>query len=163
MKQAIVLDLVTSDAHFKTLLATLEAFNGACQYVADIAYEQRTANKIALQPIVYNEMRSRFGLSSQMAVRAISKACELYKLDKRVHVRFRPHDDMILDQRLVSFKGVTHVSVLCLPGRQLVPYRFIEYAPARSDRVPGQADLLLSDGAFRLQVCIDMPTAPPLP
>src|SRR5579859_1397696 len=162
MKQAIVLHLQTNDAQYQTLMATLEAFNAACQYVADVAYEHRTSNKIALQPLVYNEMRARFGLSSQMAVRAISKACEIYKLDKRVHVRFDPHDDMILDQRLLSFKGLTHVSVLCLPGRQLVPYRFIEYASAREDRIPGQADLLLCQDFFRLQVCIDMPTAPPL-
>jgi hypothetical protein len=98
-----------------------------------------------------------------MAVRAISRACDLYKQDKRVHIRFRPHDEMMLDSRLVSFKGVTHVSVLCLPGRLLVPYRFLEYGPARPDRVPGQADLSLCQDLFQLHVCIDMPTAPPRP
>lgn len=142
-------------------MKTMEAFNEACQYVADIAYQHRLANKIALQPMVYHELRSRLGLSSQMAVRAISKACETYKQDKRVHVRFAPTDAMILDHRLLSFKGLTHVSLLCLPGRQLIPFRFVGYAPIRTDRIAGQADLILNDSTFSLEVCIDLATPPP--
>jgi putative transposase len=90
IKQVIVLKLEPSPEQHAALLSTMEAFNAACQYVADIAYEKRLANKIALQPLVYGALRERFGLSSQMAVRAISKAVEAYKRDKRVHVRFKP-------------------------------------------------------------------------
>jgi predicted transposase len=161
MKQTLVIRLETNTAQRQTLLATLEAFNRACQHVADVAYDNRLANKIALQPLVYNDLRNRYGLSSQMAVRAISKACEAYKPDKRVHVRVPAHDPMILDQRLLSFKGLTHVSLLCLPGRQLIPFRFVAYGPARPDRIAGHADLILKDNIFVLHVCIDMPTAPP--
>jgi hypothetical protein len=96
-----------------------------------------------------------------MAVRAISKACEAYKPDKRVHVRIPAHDPMILDQRLLSFKGLTHVSLLCLTGRQLIPFRFVSYARARHDRIAGHADLILKEDSFLLHVCIEMPTPPP--
>ena len=161
MKQTLVIRLETTAAQRQTLLATLEAFNRACQHVADVAYDNRLANKIALQPLVYNDLRNRYGLSSQMAVRAISKACEAYKPDKRVHVRVPAHDPMILDQRLLSFKGLTHVSLLCLPGRQLIPFRFVAYGPARHDRIAGHADLILQDDIFVLHVCIEMPTPPP--
>jgi putative transposase len=161
MKQTLVIRLEINAVQRQTLLTTLEAFNSACQHVADVAYDNRLANKIALQPLVYNELRNRFGLSSQMAVRAISKACEAYKPDKRVHVRVPPHDPMILDQRLLSFKGLTHVSLLCLRGRQLIPFRFVAYAAARHDRIAGHADLILKDEVFLLHVCIDMPTPPP--
>src|SRR6202044_1801530 len=99
--------------------------SGACQRVGDVAYDNRLANKIALQPLVYNELRTRYGLSSQMAVRAISNACEAYKNDKSVHVRFDLHDPMILDPRLVSFRAPTHISLLCLAGRQYIPYRYV--------------------------------------
>jgi predicted 3-demethylubiquinone-9 3-methyltransferase (glyoxalase superfamily) len=51
--------------------------------VAEKAFELHTANKIelqkiVLQKIVYHEIRDKFGISAQMAVRAISKACEAY-------------------------------------------------------------------------------------
>src|SRR5205085_8414835 len=123
MRQAVVIKLEPNPRQREALLTTMEAFNRACQYVADVAYERRVANKIALQPIVYGELRSRYGLSSQMAVRSLSKACEAYKQDKRVHVRIDLHSAMIFDQRIMSFKGLTDVSLLCLPGRQLIPFR----------------------------------------
>jgi len=123
MKQVIVLKLEPSPEPHAALLATLEAFNAGCQHVADMAYERRLANKIALQPLVYGTLRERFGLSSQMAVRAISKAASAYKRDKRVHVRFKPHGAMVYDERIMSFKGLTHVSLLTIGGRQLIPIR----------------------------------------
>jgi predicted transposase len=160
MKQTVVLQLEPTPAQFRALQETMEAFNLACQHVADVAYEHRTSNKIALQPLVYGELRKRFNLSAQMAVRALSKACEAYRKDKRVHVRFDPQDAMIFDQRILSFKGLTEVSLLCLSGRQRIPFRFVTYQAARPDRVKGQADLILQEGKFRLEVCIDLPTGP---
>lgn len=160
MKQTVVVRLEPDGEQFKRLLTTMEAFNKACQQVADVAYEQRTSNKIALQPIVYMNLRNEYGLSSQMAVRAISKACEAYRHDKRVHIRFDLHDGMIFDQRLLSFKGITDVSLLCLEGRELIPFRFVAYTTARVDRAVGQADLLLEENTFFLHIYIDMASAP---
>src|SRR5579862_7072214 len=160
MRQAVVLKLEANPPQHQAVLETLEAFNRACQAVADLAFEHRLANKIALQPLVYNELRTRYGLSSQMAVRAISKACEAYKLDKRVHVRFDLHDPMILDPRLVSFRAPTHISLLCLSGRQYIPFRYVQYTEARPDRIIGQADLMLQEDVFLLHVCIDLAVAP---
>jgi IS605 OrfB family transposase len=161
MKQTIVLKLEPSPEQHAALLSTLEAFNAGCQHVADVAYEKRLANKIALQPLVYGTLRERFGLSSQMAVRAISKAVEAYKRDKRVHVRFKPHGAMVYDERIMSFKGLTHVSLLTLAGRQVIPLRYGAYQAARLDRRQGQADLVYRDGAFYLYVTIDLPAPPP--
>jgi putative transposase len=160
MKQVIVLKLEPSPEQHAALLATMEAFNAGAQYAADVAYEKRLANKIALQPKVYGELRARFGLSSQMAIRAISKAIEAYKRDKRVHVRFKPHGAMVYDERIMSFKGLTHVSLLTLAGRLLVPLRYGSYQEARMDRVKGQADLVYRDGIFFLYVTIELPTPP---
>jgi putative transposase len=162
MKQVIVLKLEPDPSQHAALLSTMEAFNAGTQLAADLAYEKRLANKIALQPLVYGELRARFGLSAQMAVRAIAKAVEAYKRDKRVHVRFKPHGAMVYDERIMSFKGLTHVSLLTVRGRQLVPLRFGAYQAARLDRAKGQADLVLRDGAFYLYVTIDLPTPPPV-
>ncbi len=160
MKQVVVLKLEPGIAQRQELLTTMQAFNQGCEYVGSLAFQHHLANKIALQPLVYQELRARFGLSSQMAVRAISSACEAYKSDRACAPRFEPFDPMILDARLMSFKGLTDVSLLCLTGRQLVPFRFARYQAARPDRIAGQADLILEDDAFVLHVHIDLPSAP---
>ncbi len=162
MKQVIVIKLEPSQEQYKALIATVEAFNRGCQYAADVAYEKRLANKIALQPFVYGTLRSEFGLSSQMAIRAISKAVEAYKRDRRVHVKFDLHGAMVYDPRIMSFKGLTQVSLMCLGGRELVPMRYGAYQAARIDRARGQADLILKDGTFYLYITVDLPSAPPV-
>ncbi len=162
MKQVIVIKLEPSQEQHQSLLNTVEAFNLGCQYVADVAYEKRLANKIALQPFVYGTLRSEFGLSSQMAIRAIAKAVEAYKRDRRIHVKFDKHGAMVYDPRIMSFKGLTQVSLMCLGGRILVPMRYGAYQAARLDRAKGQADLILRDGVFYLYVTIDLPSAPPV-
>lgn len=166
MKQVIVIKLEPSQEQYQALLKTVEAFNRGCQYAADVAYEKRLANKIALQPFVYGTLRSEFGLSSQMAIRAVAKAVEAYKRDRRVHVKFDLHGAMVYDPRIMSFKGLTQVSLMCLKpgglsGRELIPMRYGAYQAARLDHAKGQADLILRDGTFYLYVTVEMSTPPP--
>jgi predicted transposase len=105
-------------------VATLERFNAACNAIAEIAFREHVANKIALQKIVYYDVRERFGLSSQMTVRAIAKVAEAYKRDKTIQPTFRPHGALTYDERIMAWKGLQHVSLLALEGRQLVACRF---------------------------------------
>ena len=162
MKQVIVLKLDTTPQQHQALLQTVEAFNRGCDYVAEVAFQKRMANKIALQPFVYGTLRADYGLSSQMAVRCISKAVEAYKRDKNIQPTFAPHGAMIYDERIMSFQGVSHVSLLTLTGRELIPLRFGDYQATRIDRRKGQADLILRGGIFYLYVTIDLPTPPPI-
>jgi len=111
----------------------MEAFNRGCDYVVELAFKKRLANKIAIQPFVYGGLRADFGLSSQMAIRAIAKAIEACKETK-----------------------------LTLTGRELLPLRFGAYQAARIDRAKGQADLILRDGVFYLYLTVEMPTPPPI-
>src|SRR5205823_5857362 len=105
-------------------------------------YEKRCAHKVALQPMVYGTLRERFGLSSQMAIRAISKTVEAYQRDKRVHVRIQPHGAMVYDERIMSFRGLTHVSLLSLHGRLLIPLR----CGAIAQGAPGRRGLTAPKG-----------------
>ena len=163
MKQGIVLKLEATPEQHHAMLETVEAFNRGCDHVAEAAFAKRLANKIALQPFVYGTLRAEYGLSSQMAIRAISKAVEAYKRDKTIQPTFHPHGAMVYDERIMSFRGVSHVSLLTLSGRILVPLRYGDYQAARIDRRQGQADLILRDATFYLYVTIDLPTPPPLP
>jgi len=86
MMQTLKVKLDTSAENNRALLETMHQFNAACNYVGEKAFELHTANKIELQKIVYRDIREMFGISAQMAVRAISKSCEAYKRDKRVSI-----------------------------------------------------------------------------
>jgi putative transposase len=112
--------LAPSSEQHAALVATLERFNAACNAIADIAFRERLANKTALQKIVYYAVRERFGLSSQMTVRAIAKVVEAYKRDTTIQPTFRPHGALTYDERVMSWKGPEHVSLLALDGRHLV-------------------------------------------
>jgi putative transposase len=162
MKQVIVVKLEPTAEQAASLIETMQAFNRGCDHVAAVAFEKRQANKIAIQPFVYGALRADFGLSSQMAIRCIAKAIEAYKRDKNIQPSFDPLGAIVLDDRLMSFKGLSHVSLLTLQGRILVPMRYGAYQAARIDRAKGQADLVFRGGVFYLHLTIDLPTPPPI-
>jgi putative transposase len=161
MKQTIAVKLVPSADQAGVLLATMERFNAACDAIAEVAFQRRLANKIALQKLVYYDTRERFGLSAQLTVRAIAKVVDAYKRDKTIRPRFRPHGAVCYDQRILRWLGVEAVSLTTLEGRIEVPIRFGAYQAARLDRRQGQADLIWRDGTFYLYATIDTPEPPP--
>ena len=73
MMQTLKVKLETTLEQSTALLETMHQFNAACNYVAEKAFELHTANKIELQKIVYHEIRDKFGISAQMAVRPYPK------------------------------------------------------------------------------------------
>jgi len=162
MKQTIAVKLEPNEQQSQALRLTMEAFNLGCDYVAEVAFKKRLANKIAIQPFVYGTLRSEYGLSSQMAIRAIAKAIEAYKRDKNIQPAFDPHGAMVYDHHIMSFRDLSHVSLLTLSGRELLPLRYGAYQQARMDWVKGQADLILRDGTFYLYLTVDLPSAPPI-
>ncbi len=139
----------------------MHAFNAACNSVAALAFAEQTANKFALQKLVYGELRTTYQLAAQLAIRAISKASEAYKRDKSIQPTFQPEGALVYDERVMSFKGLLTVSLLTLSGRILVPFQVGNYQQARMDAIKGQADLLYRHGMFYLAVTLDVPTPTP--
>jgi IS605 OrfB family transposase len=131
--------------------------------VAEVAFAHHLANKIALQKLVYYDIRRRFGLSAQMAIRAIAKVTEAYKRDKKIRPTFRPHGAMVYDERICNFPTVDRVSLLTLDGRVMLPFRFGAYADAMMQRRRGQCDLLFRTrtDTFYLAVTVDAPEPTP--
>jgi len=116
-----------------------------------------------LQKLTYSTLRTTYQLAAQLAIRAISKASEAYKRDKRIKPTFRPLGALVYDERAMSFKGKTAVSLLTLSGRVLVPLRLGSYQQARFDRRKGQADLLYRHGTFYLAVTLEVAEPTPAP
>jgi putative transposase len=156
-----MLKLAPSPEQAASLEATMRACNAAADRVAEVAFEHRTANKINLQKIVYAGLRADYGLSSQMAVRAIAKACEAYKRDKNIRPTFRPLGAIQYDQRILTWKGRDAVSILTLAGRILVPVVYQgRWLATTGTTVRAQADLIVRDGKWYLAVVIDVPEPP---
>jgi putative transposase len=162
VKQTLLVKLEPTVEQADALRRTLEAFNAACNFLAGVAFALGSANKYKLQHEAYHSAREKFGLSSQMAVRAISKVCEAFKRDRTKRPEFRPHGALPYDERFMSWKGLDRVSLLTLTGRVLVPVRFGAYQAARLDRRQGQADLIFRDGKWLLAVTVDAPEADPM-
>ena len=162
VKLTLQLQLLPSADQKRMLLATMEQFNAAASHAARVGFDAQRFSQPSIHALCYRELRERFGLSSQMAVRAIGKAVECFQRDKKHCPRFRPYGAMTYDQRLMSFKGMDKASLLTLEGRQIVPLIYGEYQKARFDRIKGQCDLIFRGGKFYLLASIDLPDKAPI-
>jgi putative transposase len=155
------LKLAPSPEQAEALLATMRACNAAAGRAAEVAFEHKTANKVRLQKLVYYALREEFGLSAEMAIRSISKACEAYKRDKTIKPEFRPLGAVAYDQRILSWKGRDAVSLRVLGERIIVPviYRG-RWLGTTGTTLRGAADLIYRDRKFYLAVVIDVPEPP---
>ena len=162
MKLVAIAKLLPTPEQSGSLLATMERINSACEWLGERAFEAQTANKFSLHHLYYHDLREQFGLSAQMAVRAISKVCEVYKRDRRKQPHFKPHGAVAYDQRIMSFKVGDTVSLLTLVGRIVVPFVAGAYHHARLEGVRGQADLVFRRNKWFLYVSVEVPSAAPV-
>lgn len=143
------------------MLATMRACNAAANQAANVAFQHRTANKITVQKLCYYDLRYAFGLSAQMAILAVHKACGAYKRDKAKQPVFRDTGAIAYDPRILSFKGRDAISILTLDGRIIVPIVYQgRWTQGPENRIRGQADLVHRDGMFFLAVVIEVPEPP---
>src|SRR5215813_11922165 len=122
MKLTLQIQLLPEKQLADQLKSTIEWFNAACSWLAEQAFEMKTANKITLQQHFYYDLRGRFGLSAQMAAICIRHVGGAYSRDKSVLPVFRPDAAMPYDSRILSFKGIDRVSILTLEGRIIIPF-----------------------------------------
>jgi len=167
MQLSIKVKLVPTQEQKEILLETIEAYNEACNFVSKIAFENKTASIVKIHHICYYDIREKFNLSSQMAVRVVGKVADAYKIarNKKLNLKkphkFAKHGAVVYDQRILSWKGLEKVSILTLKGRQVIPIILGEYQqtkliyPRR-----GQVDLLYKNGEFYLIPVIDVPEPP---
>jgi IS605 OrfB family transposase len=162
MKTIIQVKLQPTLEQTAALIATMERFNAACNYISAIAFEKKCFSKFSLHKIVYYDVKERFELTAQVVVRAIGKTIDSYRLDKKVQHSFRKHGAIIYDQRIMSFKGVNKVSLWTIDGRQTIPMIYGEYQKARWFQRKGQADLVYKDNKFYLLISVETEEQPPI-
>jgi putative transposase len=163
VKLTLQLQLLPDTRQAKRLLETMEHFNRAATFAARCGFDGKVFSQPSIHKLAYAEIRAQFGLSAQMAVRAIGKAVECFARDKTKCPIFKPHGAITYDERIMSFKGVDKVSLWAFPvGRVIVPLIYGEYQKQRFDRIKGQADLVYRKGKFYLYCTVDLPADAPV-
>ena len=151
MKLTLQMKVLPDTDQKPILLSTMERFNQAASFAAKVGFEAGVSSQPSIHNRCYAEIRQRFGLSAQMAVRAIGKAVEAFAALKAKGRRecpiFKPRGAVTYDERILSFKGIDRVSLWTLGGRMLLPMAYGEYQGQRFDRIKGQCDLIYRGGA----------------
>ena len=162
MKLTLQLKLLPTKEQTALLLATMERVNEAASFAARLAFEAGVFSQPSVHKLAYYGIREKFGLSAQLAVRAIGKAVECFARDKTTCPVFRPHGAITYDQRNLGFKGLDRVSLATLTGREVIGLIYGEYQSERFDRIKGQCDLVYQCGKFFLLATIDLQESPPM-
>lgn len=158
--KTLQIKLLPNDNQKEALLNTFRQFNEACNFVSEIAWDRRMFNKISLQKIVYHDIRDKFGLASQLAIRVIAKVVETYKADKTTFHEFSEYGSIVYDQRILSFKGMDEVSINTVQGRIRIHITIGKYGEIPFKRMRGQCDLVRKNKLFYLMVTVELPDPP---
>lgn len=156
MKLTANIKLMPSTEQFYVLKKTLEMSNAACNWISEVAFTTKTFGQFALHKPTYHEVKSHFGLSSQMAVRSIAKVADSYKVDKKVQHFFKPYSGQPYDNRIFRLMKDDHVSIWMLEGRQKIPFQCGEYQRKLIEHQYGEVDLLFIRGTFYVAVVCDI-------
>ena len=162
MKLTIKAKLLTNQEQYQSLKETMEAFNDACNYISQKAFQFKTFNQVKLHHLVYREARDKFpSLSSQFIVRAIAKVSDSYITEKKALHKFKKYSAVVYDQRLLSFKRLSITSINSVNGRLKIPFIIGRYRNLEGKAIKGQADLILKDNKFFLNIVIEFPEGTP--
>lgn len=138
---------------------TLEKYALACDATLVISVREKTSNKVRLQHLVYHDIRKRFGLSANLAVRAIARVCWAVKAAKRkgrAVKKFKP-TSIDYDERIFAFREAEEtVSLTTTTGRTRVPLVLGTYQrDALRGRKPTAAKLVYRDREWYIHIVIE--------
>jgi IS605 OrfB family transposase len=151
MQLTAKLKLLPTSEQADMLKGTLETANAACNYISERAWKERIFRQYSLHKLVYYDVRQRFGLSSQMTVRCISKVADAYKLDRKTKRAFRETGAIAYDNRILRWKMEEQaVSIWTMDGRQAILFACRDRQRELLPYQKGESDLALIDGAFYL-------------
>jgi putative transposase len=189
VKQVIKLRMLPSEAQAAALAETLQTCNAAAVWLPQQMHTAHVFRKIDAQQCFYTELRDRFGLAAQPAIRVIGKVANAYTTLRsnlaagnygppgslrRAHVQgtpinFRADAAQPFDARCLSWQipdavGARHATVSIWTTRGRLRHVRVVAAPRDlwklSARSVGETDLICRDGKWFLHATIDAPIAP---
>ena len=181
--------VLPNESQAAALSATLRICNEAASWLSAAMHAQRVRGKRDVQKRFYAELKQRFGLSAQPAIRVISKVADAYaalkaNIDAGSHgapgserrkkiastsIGFRAKSAQPFDARCLSWRipeevgcREATVSIWTVAGR----LKGIRVLAAQSDlvllrtRPIGESDLVCRDGKWFLYTTVEAPEAP---
>jgi putative transposase len=142
--------------------ATLAAFAGACNRIAEVARTIHSSNKVVVQKECYQAIRTDFGLSANLTIRAIARVCAALKVPEKMHSSFEP-TSIDYDARIFSFREWDwSFSLTMLNGRERFATCLGEFQKeALKGQHPTSAALVKRDGQYFLHVQVKEQVAAP--
>ncbi|OWP57077.1 MAG: hypothetical protein B2I17_02645 [Thermoplasmatales archaeon B_DKE] len=107
-------------------------------------------NKILLQKIVYHDIRDKFRLAAQLAVRIMAKVVET------VFHEFKDFGSIVYDQRILNFRDMYTVSDNTTKGGIWIPITIGKHGEIPFERNSGQCVLVRRNRIFYLIVAVDV-------
>jgi putative transposase len=112
--RTVVCKLAPTPEQASDIDAALKAFAAACDFAAETARRIGSTNKVKVQHEAYRAIRERFGLSANLAIRAIARACAALKVPEKMHSTFAP-TSIDFDARIFAFLEENWTFGLTLP------------------------------------------------
>ncbi len=174
MRRTVSIKLDTTKQQNKALMQLQETFNQVCNIIVSIAIKNRCWNRVRLHHLSYYQIRLNQEnggpvLGSQMVCNAIKAICDAYKIlkikkDKKVpKITFKQRSSVHFDKRTYSIRGES-ISMYTMCGRILVPMKLGDFQRSYLQKgSPKEAELILKNGQWFLNLVLDMQDARPLP
>lgn len=161
MKQVLTVSckLNVSNPQISKIEETLKAFADACEYVNGAVPEKLT-NELAMQSLVYHDVRARFGLSAQLAIHAVRRVSGNRKTAKQKGKpvnKFTP-TSATYDARTFSFREKDWtVSLTLIGGRERFTLKIGNYQLGLlKGQKPKTATLVQrNDGSYYLNIQLE--------
>jgi len=162
--KTVVCKLKVTSEQAQTLDTTFQAFADACNYVLEKAKEFKTGNKFRLHQICYHDLKKKFGLTANLAIRAIARVSYAYKT-KRDKVKQFKSTSISYDQRV--FNLIEHkemVSLSTVKGRIKIPLAIGDYQRhLLRGQKPTYAYLIRKNKSFYINIVLSHPIQKPTP
>jgi putative transposase len=158
MKQMIRSKLNTNLGDAAMLLRTMDRYNEMCNDIGPIAFQLGTSNIRIISDACYADMRDKYGLPSQMTVRAIARTAGVLTQDKTRIPRFEAFDDIVYDKKMLTFKHLDEASIMTTSGRISVPITVLGYQGIIKERPRGYSELKYRDHEFFLETFVETDT-----
>ena len=147
------------NGHEAILQETQKHFNDAASWIASVCWEEHITNTNTAHHRVYGETRTRFDLSSQLAICARAKAVEAIAATKNKKSetcpQFSPRGSVRYDARSFSLKTLNQVSLLTVAGRVMCSMILGQRQYSMlvdSEWTIGGADLVWRRGVYYLNI-----------
>jgi IS605 OrfB family transposase len=163
MKLIAQVKLLPTSEQAGALKRTLELANAACNYVSQRAWKTKTFKQYDLHHLCYKDLRAKFPLSAQVAVRVIAKVADAYKLDTKTKRTFKPHGSIAYDDRILTWRlKDSIVSIWTVDGRLRIPFVGGERQRELLATRQGESDLGLFRGMFFLSATCNVEEPKPI-